>query len=701
MPEQAVSVPEDWSEAACRDAIEPLAGVRGALLPVLHAVQHRFGFIEPRAVPVIADVLNLSRAEVHGVVTYYRDFRTKPPCRGAVRICRGEACQAVGAERLVADAEHVLGVALGAESADESVSLDDVFCLGNCALGPSVTVDGRLYGRVDPERLVTLLDSGAAGPDDGGEEEPRASGVVVYVPRDTAARAVGADAVAARIVEDTRAAGVDVRIVRNGSRGALWLEPLVEVATEAGRVAYGPVAPHDVPGLLAAGFLEGGDHPLGLGPTEAVPWLARQDRVTFARVGVVDPRSADDYEAAGGLAGLRRALAMAPAEVIGAVTESGLRGRGGAGFPAGIKWTTVAEAPVGERFICCNADEGDSGTFADRMLLEGDPFLLIEGMTIAAHAVDAAEGFVYVRSEYPDAIAALDAAITTARGRGWLGDRVLGSELSFDLEVRVGAGSYVCGEETAMLESLEGRRGVVRSKPPLPALEGLFGRPTVVNNVLTLAAVPAILADGPAAYASRGAGRSRGTQVFQLGGDVARGGIVELPFGVPLDTLVADFGGGTRSGRPVRAVQVGGPLGAYLPASNLDVPMDYESLTARDGLLGHGGVVVFDDSVDLARQARFAMEFCAEESCGKCTPCRIGAVRGVEVIDRIIADEDRDANLELLEDLCEVMVDGSLCAMGGLTPLPVRSALRHFPGDFRRPGATVEPGRAVRERERT
>jgi formate dehydrogenase iron-sulfur subunit len=521
----------------------------------------------------------------------------------------------------------------------------------------------------------------------------------VYVPRDAAARSVGADEVAVRIADAARAADADVRIVRNGSRGLLWLEPLVEVATESGRVAYGPVTPTDVPDLFAGGLLDAAPHALYLGPTEQIPWLARQDRITFARVGVIDPLSADEYEAAGGLTGLRRALELSPADIIATVTGSGLRGRGGAGFPTGIKWATVVDAAVGERFVCCNADEGDSGTYADRMLMEGDPFLLIEGMLIAARAVDAREGFVYLRSEYPDAFDAMEAAIATAYERGWLGSSVLGSDLAFDLVLRRGAGSYVCGEETAMLESIEGKRGVVRAKPPLPAIEGLFGRPTVVNNVLTLATVPAILAGGAEAYAELGTDRSRGTQVFQLGGNVARGGIVETAFGVTLGELVHDFGGGTRSGRPVRAVQVGGPLGAYLPASGLDISMDYETLASEDALLGHGGVVVLDDTVDLARAARFAMEFCAEESCGKCTPCRVGAVRGVEVIDRIIADEDRDANLVLLEDLCEVMADGSLCAMGGLTPLPVRSALRHFPDDFARPGTTVTRARPAQGRE--
>ncbi|MFZ3560987.1 formate dehydrogenase beta subunit [Streptomyces sp. BH055] len=507
----------------------------------------------------------------------------------------------------------------------------------------------------------------------------------VYVPCDAAARSVGADEVAQALQLAAIEGGSGLDLVRNGSRGLLWLEPLVEVVTPEGRVGYGPVTPDDVPALLAAGMLDGADHPLRLGPVDQLPWLQRQHRVTFARVGVTDPLSPEDYEAHGGLRGLRAALEMTPADVVTEVTDSGLRGRGGAGFPAGIKWKTVLDCESGPddtKFICCNADEGDSGTFADRMVMEGDPFLLIEGMTIAAHAVGASEGYLYIRSEYPDAIATMGAAIDIARGRGWLGAGILGSSLDFDLHIRVGAGAYICGEETSMLESLEGKRGMVRAKPPIPAIEGLFGKPTVVNNVLTLTTVPVVLADGAKAYQDLGVGRSRGTQVFQLGGNIKRGGIVETAFGITLRELIEDYGGGTLSGRPARAVQVGGPLGAYLPEAQFDLPMDYEALAEAGAMLGHGGVVVFDDTVDMAAQARFAMEFCAEESCGKCTPCRVGSVRGVEVIDRIVAGEQRDENLALLEDLCELMTDGSLCAMGGLTPMPVRSALAHFADDF-------------------
>ena len=501
------------------------------------------------------------------------------------------------------------------------------------------------------------------------------SAIRIFVPIDAAAQSVGANEVAAAIAMEASKRGIDIELVRNGSRGMLWLEPLVEVETDAGRLAYGPVSAEDVPSLFDARFHSGGGHRLGHGLTESIPYFAKQERLSFARCGVIDPLNLADYEAHGGLAGLRRALTMVPRDVVAEISESGLRGRGGAGFPTGIKWKTALEQPAGQRYVCANADEGDSGTFADRMLMEGDPFALIEGMAIAGHAIGADIGYIYIRSEYPHAIATMRHATEIWHAAG-LSD--------FRVEIRVGGGAYICGEESSMLESIEGKRGQVRAKPPIPAISGLFGKPTAVNNVLTLAAVCDILAKGAAYYRDFGMGRSRGTQAFQLAGDVARGGLVEKAFGVTLRELVEDFGGGTRSGKPLRAVQAGGPLGAYIPATALDVEMDYEALAATGAMLGHGGIVLFNDSVDMAKQARFAFEFCAIESCGKCTPCRIGAVRGKEVMDKVIAGEDRTSNLALVEDLCEIMTDGSLCAMGGLTPMPVLSALRHFPEDFGR-----------------
>jgi formate dehydrogenase iron-sulfur subunit len=506
--------------------------------------------------------------------------------------------------------------------------------------------------------------------------------IKIYVPRDSSALAVGADDVAKAIAAEAAAKKISIQIIRNSSRGMAWLETFVEVETAQGRVGYGPVEAGDVQRLFAAKFYEGQKHKLCHGLVEELPYLKNQERLTFARAGITDPVSISDYIAHGGFAGLRKALSMSGAAIVAEVTESGLRGRGGAGFPTGIKWKTVHDAKADQKYICCNADEGDSGTFADRMVMEGDPFMLIEGMTIAGIAAGATKGFLYIRSEYPDAIATMKQAIRLSVDAKWLGQNIQSTEHSFTLEVRRGAGAYICGEETAMLESLEGKRGMVRAKPPIPALVGLFGKPTVINNVLSFAAVPYILAKGGATYKNYGMGRSRGTLPFQLAGNIKQGGLVEKAFGTTLRTLINEFGGGTFTGRPVRAVQVGGPLGSYLPESQLDLPMDYETFAANMAMVGHGGLVVFDDSVDMAQQARFAMEFCAIESCGKCTPCRIGSTRGAETIDKIVAGVDRDANLILLEDLCQTMTDGSLCAMGGLTPMPVMSAVKHFPEDF-------------------
>jgi formate dehydrogenase iron-sulfur subunit len=513
----------------------------------------------------------------------------------------------------------------------------------------------------------------------------------VFIPGDSAALAVGADDVADGLRALAASKGLALEIVRNGSRGLFWLEPMVEVQTTRGRVAYGPVVLEDLEDLLAAGLLEGDAHPLCLGLTDELPWLKSQERLTFARMGITDPLSLADYEAHGGWAGLRQALQLKAPAIVQQVLDSGLRGRGGAAFPAGIKWKTVAAAVAERKYVVCNADEGDSGTYSDRMVLEGDPYMLIEGMAIAALATGAQQGFVYIRSEYPHAIAAFREAIARARGAGWLGANIQGSGRTFELEVRKAAGAYVCGEETAMLESLEGKRGIVRAKPPLPAIEGLFGMPTVINNVITFASVPLILARGAAYYRDYGVGRSRGTLPIQLAGNIRHGGLVEKAFGVSLRELVFGYGGGTASGRPVKAIQVGGPLGAYVPESQWDLPLDYEAYAAVGAVVGHGGIVVHDDTADLARLARYAMEFCAIESCGKCTPCRIGSTRGVEVIDRIAAadSQTRPQQVKLLRDLCDTMLNGSLCAMGGMTPYPVLSALNHYPQDF----GLANPGR--------
>ena len=504
----------------------------------------------------------------------------------------------------------------------------------------------------------------------------------IYVPRETSAVSVGADEVAIEIAREAKRTGARIELIRNGSWGATWLEPLVEVEVGGTRIAYGNVSASDVPGLFAAGLVDGGEHDRRLGPINEVPYLINQDRWTFWRCGLIDPLSLEDFRLHQGFKALEKAFVDGAAAVIDAVTASGLRGRGGAGFPTGIKWRTVAETDADQKYIACNADEGDSGTFSDRLLMEGDPLGLIESMAIAGFAVGASKGYIYLRSEYPLTYSILSRALDIARDGGWLGANIQGSGFDFDIELHLGAGSYVCGEETAMLESLEGKKGIVRYKPPLPAHEGLFGKPTVVNNVVTLGSVPNIVNLGAERYAQMGVNRSKGTLAFQLGGNIRRGGLVEKSFGVTLRELIDDWGGGTASGRPVKAVQVGGPLGAYLSAEQLDITLDYEAFIDISAMIGHGGIVVFDDTANMAQQARFAMEFCAIESCGKCTPCRIGSTRGVEVIDRMIAGVDREENYDLLVELCDTMEAASLCAMGGMTPYPVRSILKHFAEDF-------------------
>jgi len=504
----------------------------------------------------------------------------------------------------------------------------------------------------------------------------------VYVPRETAAISVGADDVAIEIARQAKVSGESIELIRNGSWGVTWLEPLVEVVVDDKRIAYGNVETGDVGDMFAAGFLTGGDHARRIGPIMEIPYLIDQDRWTFWRCGLIEALSLEDFQKHAGFKAIGKAFEMGADAVIEAVKISGLRGRGGAGFPAGIKWQTVADAAGDQKYIACNADEGDSGTFSDRILMEGDPFGLIESMMIAGYAVGASRGYIYLRSEYPLTHSILMRAIATARESGWLGENIQGSGFDFDVELHLGAGSYVCGEETAMLESLEGKAGIVRYKPPWPAISGLFGKPTVVNNVVTLASVPNIINLGGEKYASFGVNRSTGTLAFQLAGNVRHGGLVEKAFGITPRELIEDWGGGTASGRPVKAVQVGGPLGAYIPEEHLDTPLDYEAFIEIGATVGHGGIVVFDDTANMAQQARFAMEFCALESCGKCTPCRIGSTRGVEVIDRMVAGDEREDSYDLLVELCDTMEGASLCAIGGMTPFPVRSVLKYYAEDF-------------------
>lgn len=560
--------------------LEPFRDRTGGVITALRAIVAESGFISADDQKAVAEVFNLSAAEVRGIVSFYEDLKTSPPATRTIRLCQAEACQANGCRGVTSALEAQLGINLGEATADGSVALEAVYCLGYCAAGPTAQVDGQLHTHIHPEEVTALL-----------QEVPRS--------------------------------------VSSSS----------EKEEEKEESAH--------------------------------PNYEGQTRLVFKRVGFTDPLSLVDYRTHGGFA----ALATEPKDILAQVKASGLRGRGGAGFPAHIKWQTVADQVADDKYIVCNADEGDSGTFADRLIMERDPFLLIDGMLLAGRAVGARKGYIYLRSEYPEAAVVVENALAIANAAGVLGEH-------FRIELFIGAGAYICGEETALLESLEGKKGVVRTKPPIPAISGLFGKPTLVHNVITLCSVPWIVDNGGDAYARFGVGASTGTLPFQLAGNVKRGGLYEIPFGMPVSDFIDKFGGGTRSGRPIKAVQIGGPLGAYLPVSLLDTPLTYEAMAAIGAGIGHGGIVVFDDTVELAEQAQYAFEFCAHESCGKCTPCRIGSVRGVELIEDIRRNGVDENKLIVLKDLCDTLTDASLCAMGGMTPIPVESALKHFPEDF-------------------
>ena len=501
----------------------------------------------------------------------------------------------------------------------------------------------------------------------------------LHISDDSFARALGSDNVEFAF----KTHGVNPR--RTGSLGLAWLEPVVQLINNDRQIVseYTNVTVKDVPQIVA--HLQTMQHPgngnqQGGGSHESItnthPFLTQQHRLVFDRAGVRPPLELPSFKL------LEDLLGRDPNQIIAGIETSGLRGRGGAGFPAFIKWCTVADTPSDQKYIVCNADEGDSGTFSDRMLMEGDPFKLIEGMIISGYATGATQGFIYLRSEYPVAKEYLDQAIDAAYAEGLLGKSVLNSEFSFDIDMLIGAGAYICGEETSLLESLEGKRGQIKVKPPVPAIAGLFEKPTLVHNVISLASVPGIFEISPEEYAQLGVGKSTGTMPFQLSGNIKQGGLIELPFGPTVNELIYNYGNGTLSDRPVRTVQIGGPLGAYLSESEFDTPLTYEAMADIGAGIGHGGLVVFDDTVDMKEQAEYAFEFCEIESCGKCTPCRIGSVRGKEALQQFNSNTVDARTLVVIEELCEVMEKASLCQMGGMTPIPVRSAIQKFPEDF-------------------
>jgi formate dehydrogenase iron-sulfur subunit len=487
----------------------------------------------------------------------------------------------------------------------------------------------------------------------------------LYLSNDTSSLAAGAGRLA-----DAWRDHPEIQLIHTSSRGAFFLEPMVERDTPSGREAWFNVVPDDLARIVGG---------VGGTPIAEMPFLQQQTRFTFANFGITEPLALEEYQSRGGLKGLAAAQSLSPEAIIEELRISRLRGRGGAAFPVWKKWQIAQQARSEQKYVVANADEGDAGTYCDRMIMEGDPFRLIEGMMICARAIGATRGYLYCRYEYPAAARAMRFAIQKAREA----DLLDCDDYPFDLEVVVGAGSYVCGEETALLESLEGRRGVVMAKPPYPAESGLYGKPTIVSNVLTFATLPNILSQGGAWHASLGTEGSRGTMALQIGGRVKQPGLAEIPFGMTLRQALEQFGGGMAPGSRLKAVQVGGPLGSLFPESQLDIPICYDAFAKAGAILGHGGIVVYDDETNMVELARHFMAFTADESCGKCTPCRVGSVRGREILERIQRGQGTTEDLILLSDLGETMKSASLCALGGRAPYPVLTAIEHFREDFR------------------
>lgn len=479
--------------------------------------------------------------------------------------------------------------------------------------------------------------------------------------------------------------GLNVELRETGCMGMCYNEVLIEVASPSGgRVFYKHVTPEKVDRLVEEHLIGGQAVAEWAIPEDEINnFLFKQTRIVLRNCGIIAPESIDDYLAVDGYKALEKVLySKSPQEVIAEVTKSGLRGRGGAGFPTGVKWNFARKSPSSQKYIICNADEGDPGAFMDRSVLESDPHSVLEGMLIAGYAINASESYIYVRAEYPLAIRRLEIALAQAKEKGFIGESILGSNFDFEIKIRQGAGAFVCGEETALMMSIEGRRGMPRFRPPFPAQSGLWGKPTNINNVETLASVPWIILHGADAYSKYGTEKSKGTKVFALAGKVARGGLVEVPMGITLREIVFDIGGGTSSGLEFKAIQIGGPSGGIIPASLADTPVDYESVTRTGAIMGSGGLIVMDEATCMVDMAKFFLNFTQNESCGKCTFCRIGTLRIFEILERISNGEGKEGDLELLEQLAESVKSASLCGLGQTAPNPVLTTIRYFRNEY-------------------
>jgi len=681
--------------------------VTGNLISVLHEVQSNYGYLPRDVLYYLAQQTGIPITRLYSIATFYHFFNLEPKGRLQIQVCAGTACHVKGAARILDELKRKLGIEAGETTADMQYSLGLVRCVGACSFAPVVVVGNKTHGEVTSKMISKMLKEHdaeviEASPEAAVENSPAAgSGIKPAVTPADNSRVIsvrvcmGLGGVAAgagevlKAFEQTMAEkGLQATFGKKcvdqvGCMGFCAKDVIVEITIDGAMTAYQFVKPQMVSRIVDEHIVGGVPVKEWLAGPEYALFHSAQNKVVLGACGTIDPEDIDAYCAIGGYETARRAIsAMTPEQVIEEIKISGLKGRGGAGFPTGMKWEFCRRATGDKKYLICNADEGDPGAFMDRAVIEGDPHAVIEGMMIGAHAIGASKGYVYIRAEYPLAVQRLRRAIDQARERGYLGANVLGHGFDFDIHVKLGAGAFVCGEETALIASLEDQIGEPKPKPPFPVNKGLWGAPTCINNVETWATIPKIIQRGAAWFGSIGTEKSKGTKIFSLVGKINNTGLVEVPLGIRLREVIYGVGGGIPGGKAFKAVQTGGPSGGCIPAKHIDVQLDYENLTAVGSIMGSGGMVVMDEDTCMVDVAKYFVSFCMDESCGQCTPCREGTREMVRLLTEITDGVGTPEHLTALEELCLVTRDMSLCGLGKTAPNPVLSTLRYFRNEY-------------------
>ncbi|MHC4386328.1 MAG: NAD(P)H-dependent oxidoreductase subunit E [Planctomycetota bacterium] len=699
------------------DAIVQRIGTKPSdALPLLQAVQEQFGYLPPEAIERLGETTECTLSGLWSIATFYDQFRLKPVGKHIVKVCIGTACHVKGANQIYEAFQRYLDIAPDDDTdAEKLFTVEKVACLGCCMLAPAVQIDDVIYGHLTGETVGPVLQDfleqqkHTATVSAKGRRDKAITGQV-RICLDSSCRAVGSDKVYEALKQAVDTLGVPVKVKGTSCHGMSFLAPMVEVVMSDGQAfRYGQAKPADAISIIRRHFQPTGvssrikshvghlidtllDDRIGHGPIRyslsirdhsVDDYLNQQKQIATEHAAQIAPLDIEEYEAGGGFEAMRKCLTeQTPESILSEIENSGLRGRGGGGYPTHLKWHAVQKASSDQKYIICNGDEGDPGAFMDRMLMESYPYRVLEGMAIAAWTIGADKGVLYIRSEYPLALSRITDAIKTCEKRGYLGENILDSKFSFDLEVYAGAGAFVCGEETALIKSIEGKRPAPRLRPPYPTRSGLRQRPTLVNNVETYTLIPWILRSGAPAFSELGTSGSNGTKVFALAGKIKRGGLIEVPMGMTIRRIVDDIGGGVEKDNQLKAVQIGGPSGGCVPASMADTPIDYESLHTAGAIMGSGGLVVLDETDCMVDIARYFLEFTQNQSCGKCTFCRVGTKRMLEILERLCSGQGQSGDIEKLQELAQLIQNTSICGLGKTAPNPVLSTIEHFRDEY-------------------